>query len=145
MRFRLLIIALIIGCFCGKSFSQEDEKPTFVTVDQMPEYIGGMDAMFEYLSKNLRYPEDAINAGIQGIVYVSFVVTVTGKVTEAKILRGIHESCDAEALRVVQEMPYWIPGSQRGKKVNVQFNLPVRFILGNQKMKKSKKRKRSKK
>ena len=71
----------------------------------------------------------AKDAGVQGIVYVTFVVEPDGNITNVKVLRGIGAGCDDEALRVVKAMPKWKPGKQRGKSVRVQFNLPIRFTL----------------
>ena len=71
----------------------------------------------------------AIENGVQGTVYVSFVVESDGRINEAKVLRGIGSGCDEEALRVVKSMPNWTPGTQRGKPVRVRYNLPIRFHL----------------
>ena len=95
----------------------------------MPVFPGGEGALNKYLITNLKYPDAALKQKIQGKVYVAFVVDYTGKVTDAKILRGIGGGCDEEALRVMRSMPAWIPGKQNGKAVNVQFNLPVVFSI----------------
>jgi len=128
---------LLIFAFSSTSlYAQEDTSPEiFTIVENNPEFIGGQDAMYEYLAKNLSYPAAAKDAGIQGIVYVTFVIIETGKVTGVKLLRGIGGGCDEEALRVVESMPYWNAGTQRGKKVKVQFNLPIRFYLAPNKKK----------
>jgi TonB family protein len=98
-------------------------------VEVMPEYPGGHEALFAYISENIKYPEKAKKEKIQGRVFVSFVVEKSGKVTNVSILRGIGGGCDEESLRVVSEMPIWKPGLQDGKPVRVQFNLPIKFAL----------------
>ena len=107
----------------------EEEPEVFLIVEDPPSFPGGEAKMFEYLGKNLKYPPMAKDAGIQGIVYVTFVVLEDGDVTDVKVLRGIGGGCDEEAIRVVKNMPKWKPGKQRGKAVRVQFNLPIRFTL----------------
>lgn len=106
-----------------------EEEEIFTIVEEMPGFPGGEKALFEYLAKNTDYPAMAADAGIQGVVYVTFVVDTDGKVKDARVLRGIGGGCDKEALRVVNSMPSWAPGRQRGKNVKVQYNLPIRFIL----------------
>lgn len=107
------------------------EEEIFTVVETMPEFPGGVKAMYEYLGKNIKYPEVAKEAGIQGKVYVSFVVGKNGEITDVKVLRGIPggKMCDDEAVRVVKAMPKWNPGKQRGKAVKVSYMLPVQFTL----------------
>lgn len=105
------------------------EDKIFTIVEQMPQFPGGDAALLKYLSNNIKYPPIAKDAGIQGTVYVTFVVNVEGKVKDVKVLRSIGGGCDEEAVRVVQSMPSWSPGKQRGKPVPVQYNLPIRFTL----------------
>ncbi|MCD4725977.1 MAG: TonB family protein [Bacteroidales bacterium] len=106
-----------------------DEAPIFTVVESMPEFRGGMSELYPYLQKNMKYPVMAKESGIQGKVYVTFVVEKNGSITDVKVLRGIGGGCDEEAIRVVAGMPKWKPGKQRGKPVRVQYNLPVRFTL----------------
>lgn len=105
------------------------ENGVFTVVEQMPEFPGGENARFEFLSKNIVYPTLAAENGIQGTVYLSFIVKKDGRITDARILRGIGGGCDEEALRVVRNMPPWKPGKQNGKHVDVLFNMPVIFKL----------------
>ena len=105
------------------------EEKIFTIVEEMPEFPGGQEALFKYLGKSIDYPQMAADAGIQGVVYVTFVVDNDGKVKGARVLKGIGGGCDEEALRVVNNMPKWSPGKQRGKSVKVQYNLPIRFTL----------------
>ncbi len=106
-----------------------EEEQIFAVVEAMPEYPGGEIARMKYLADNIKYPTMARESGIQGRVYVTFVVERDGSVTDVRVLRGIGGGCDEEAIRVVTNMPKWIPGRQRNKPVRVQFNLPVRFTL----------------
>ena len=85
--------------------------------------------LYKYLAENIKYPQMAKESGIQGRVFVTFVVEKDGRVTDVRVLRGIGGGCDEEAIRVVQNMPKWTPGKQRGKSVRVQYNLPVKFTL----------------
>lgn len=106
-----------------------DEKQIFVVVEQMPSYPGGNKALMKFLSKNIKYPQIAADNGIQGKVYLKFVIERNGSVGEVIVLRGVDKSLDKEAVRVVKSMPKWKPGKQRGKAVRVWFNLPVVFRL----------------
>ncbi len=106
-----------------------DETEIFTVVESMPEFPGGAGEMMTFIAKNVKYPSMARESGIQGRVFVNFVVEPNGSVSNGKVLRGIGGGCDEEAIRVVQSMPKWTPGKQRGKAVRVSFNLPVRFTL----------------
>lgn len=106
-----------------------EEEPIFVIVESMPEFPGGEEARLKYLNDNVRYPDMAKEAGIQGRVFVEFVVEKDGSVTNVRVVRGIGGGCDEEAIRVVENMPRWIPGRQRNVPVRVRFNMPIRFIL----------------
>jgi protein TonB len=105
------------------------EENIFTVVESMPVFKGGNAALNPYLSANIKYPVMAKESGIQGKVYITFVVEKDGSITDVKLLRGIGGGCDEEAIRVVKNMPKWTPGKQRGKPVRVQYNLPVRFTL----------------
>lgn len=106
----------------------KDEAP-FVTVEQQPEYPGGLDALRTFLSKNLNYPRAAASSGVSGRVYVSFVVNTDGSLTDIQVLKGIGFGCDEEAVRVMHKMPHWRPGKQSGRTVRVKYNLPISFTL----------------
>ena len=101
----------------------------FTIVENMPQYTGGDEARMKFLIANIKYPESAKQEGLQGTVYVSFVVEKDGQIANVKILRGIGKACDDEAFRVVSAMPKWIPGKQKGQAVRVQFNMPIKFTL----------------
>lgn len=107
----------------------EGESTIFVVVEQEPSFPGGMDSMYAFIQRNLRYPTQAIDNDVSGKVYVTFVVEKDGSISNPKLLRDIGFGCGAEAIRVVKAMPKWNPGKQRGKPVRVQFNLPVSFSL----------------
>ena len=101
----------------------------FDVVEEMPQFPGGAAALMQYLSKNIRYPEEAHKNNIQGRVIVNFIVETDGSITEAKVTRSIHPLLDAEALRVINAMPKWNPGMQGGKPVRVKYTVPVTFKL----------------
>jgi periplasmic protein TonB len=106
-----------------------EEDVIFTVVEDQPSFPGGEEARIRFLQENLRYPQMAREAGIQGTVFVTFVVERDGSVTDVRVLRGIGGGCDEEAVRVVRNMPRWQPGRQRGQPVRVQFNMPIRFVL----------------
>jgi TonB family protein len=103
----------------------------FYKVDEMPEFPGGEAALRNFLANSVKYPEIAKENGIQGKVYITFIVTKEGKVTEPEIARGVDPSLDKEALRVVSSLPDWKPGKQHGQPVNVSYTVPITFALQN--------------
>nr|WP_319266827.1 M56 family metallopeptidase [uncultured Draconibacterium sp.] len=107
----------------------DEEDQVFFIVEEMPEFPGGDIALRKFIANSIKYPEIAIEKGIQGKVYVTFVVTGDGKIANAKIARGVDPSIDKEALRVVNTLPKWKPGYQRGKTVNVSYTVPINFVL----------------
>lgn len=108
---------------------EAEEEQIFTIVEEQPSFPGGVEEMYKYLGKAVKYPEMAKDAGISGTVYVTFEVDKEGNIKDVKVLRGIGGGCDEEAIRVVKAMPKWKPGKQRGKAVRVQFNLPIKFTL----------------
>ena len=101
----------------------------YVITEQMPTYPDGDAALMAFISKNLKYPEEAIRKKIEGKVILGFVIDSTGVVKDVSVLRSLEPACDKEAIRVVKLLPRWIPGKQDGKKVNVRYTLPVIFKL----------------
>lgn len=97
--------------------------------EKMAEFPGGTEALYKYLSENLRYPSMARDQGIQGKVYVKFVVSSTGQISKIKVLRGIGGGCDEAAEVVVKDMPKWTPGEVAGEPVASYFTLPIKFVL----------------
>lgn len=101
----------------------------FKVVEVDPEFPGGEEALYKYLAENIKYPEKAKNNKVEGRVYITFVIEKDGNVSDAKVLRSVNEELDAEALRVINAMPKWKPGMQRGVPVRVQYNIPISFKL----------------
>ena len=109
------------------------ESDVVMFADVMPEYPGGTNAMFDFIRKNVKYPESAKEKGIEGRVYVNFVIDKDGSISDIKVLRGLCKEIDEEAVRVVKAMPKWNPGMQDGEPVRVQYMLPFYFkISGNE-------------
>ena len=106
-----------------------DENVWCYVSEQMPTYPDGDAALMAFISKNLKYPEEAIKKKIEGKVILGFVIDSTGVVKDVSVLRSIEPACDKEAIRVVKLLPRWIPGKQDGKNVNVRYTLPVIFKL----------------
>lgn len=107
----------------------EVENKVFDVVEQMPSFPGGLSALMQYLSSNIKYPVVAQENGVQGRVVVSFVVERDGSITDVQVARSVDPSLDREAQRVVRNMPRWIPGKQNGQAVRVKYNVPVAFRL----------------
>jgi TonB family protein len=135
-----LIIPVVATSFALVSWTMNEKRiPTSATsthidttigeVEKMPEYQGGMEALSNYLSTNIQYPETAKNNKIEGKVIISFMVEATGKVSKCVVKESAHADLDNEALRVVSSMPDWIPGEKDGKKVGVEMTLPIVFKL----------------
>jgi TonB family protein len=101
----------------------------YQVVEEQPLFPGGMDKMTEFLQKNIQYPSLCKKDGIQGRVIVQFVINKDGSICDAKVLKSAHPQLDAEALRVINTMPRWIPGKMKGKNVRVLYTLPVYFRL----------------
>jgi TonB family protein len=113
----------------------ERKDTTYVTVDQMPEYPGGPLALQKYIAASVKYPQDAQQKGISGRVFVTFVVNKEGEVDQARVVRGVDPSLDAEALRVMNSIPKWTPGYEKGEAVNVTYTVPINFSLKDDKKK----------
>ena len=130
--FKFILLFVFFTLFClGNSQAKENKsrKGVYSTVEKMPEYPGGMEALKNDIMNNIRYPELAKKNGIQGKVYVSFVIDKKGKVTDARVVKGVDSSLDQESLRVISNLKDWTPGMEKGKKVKVEFTLPINFAL----------------
>lgn len=156
------ILLLMLLAFVGSiSFAQEikteeiitiesdtNDDAVFVLVEQMPEFPGGEEELFKFLSATIIYPIEARDSGIEGTVYVNFTVENDGAINDVKVIRGVHPLLDEEAVRVIESFPKWKPGKQKGKTVRVSYNIPLSFVLKNidenQKKKKTKKKKKKK-
>ncbi|MBL8002813.1 MAG: TonB family protein [Flavobacteriales bacterium] len=107
----------------------EEEIFDLAAVQEQPEFPGGMEEMYKYLGRLQKYPDMEADAGIQGKVYVEFVVEKDGRVTDVKLKKGVSDGLDKEAMRLVKAMPAWNPGKMNGKAVKCRFVLPVKFTL----------------
>ncbi|WP_316830751.1 TonB family protein [Pedobacter aquatilis] len=107
----------------------------FVSIEKVPEFPGGMNKFYEYLSKSIKYPESAQDNNVQGKVWLSFTVEKNGNLTDIKVTRGLGSGTDEEAKRVLEESPKWIPGIQNGKAVRVKYNININFTLDSSKEK----------
>jgi TonB family protein len=106
-----------------------DENGVHQVCEEMPEFPGGMHECMKWLGKNIKYPTESIEKGVQGRVIIQFVVEKDGSITDAKVVRGVDPLLDAEALRVINQLPKWKPGKQKGEAVRVKYTLPVAFRL----------------
>jgi protein TonB len=109
--------------------TEDDPNKIFTSVEQVPEFPGGLSAFGKYLEKNIRYPAVARENNTQGKVFVSFVCERDGSLTDVKVARGIGDGCDEEAVRVIKASPHWKPGIQNGRPVRVQYSVPISFTL----------------
>ena len=131
------IVFLLTTVLCQAQNKENKSKDgVYEEVEEMPEYPGGEAALRNDLAANIKYPEEAKKAGIQGKVFVSFVVDEQGKVTNATIARGVDPSLDKESLRVINELKTWKPGKEKGKAVKDAFTVPINYALDDKKDKK---------
>ena len=130
-RFLLLLSAILLTnmAFCQEEKKVSVDDEVFVVVEEQAEFPGGLDSMYAYIHKNLKYPELAKEKGIEGRVFVNFIIEKDGSISNVKILRGIGGFCEEAAVEMVKNMPKWKPGKQRGKAVRVKYTLPVMFRL----------------
>lgn len=108
-----------------------EDPDLFMIVEDMPSFPGGNEAYVEFLGRNIKYPKKARDLGIEGKVYVTFIVNKDGALTDFQIIRGIGAGCDEEALRVLTNSPNWIPGKQRGRTVKTKMQAAITFKLDN--------------
>ena len=109
--------------------SEVFESKVFTIVEKMPEFSGGISKMMEFMRRNIKYPASAKAQNISGKVYVNFIVDGTGDISSIRVIRGVNNALDQEAIRVISSMPKWNPGMQRGVPVDVSFNIPINFVL----------------
>lgn len=105
------------------------EESYFRFVETLPSFPGGVEALMGFMRSNLKYPLDAADAGIQGTVLVTFVITKLGQIEDVSVLKGVSRQLDAESLRLISKMPNWIPATTNGKPIDAQFSLPIKFAL----------------
>lgn len=120
----------IIEFAVTEEVEEEVADEIFDVVEDQPEFPGGEAALYKYIGENIDYPSQARRMGIEGRVYVQFVVDADGSITQVQAVRGIGAGCDEEAVRVVKSMPKWNPGRQRGRAVRVKMIVPINFKLG---------------
>lgn len=113
----------------GECFDEQGNKIPYCSYQELPEFTGGLSAMFKFIGSELTYPKYARKKGIEGTVYVVFIVDRDGSIVEIMVRRGVEEHLDAEAVRVVKAMPKWKPGKFEGELVRYMFTLPVKFKL----------------
>lgn len=111
------------GSSLSNSWVDEDGEIIYKKTEVPPEFVGGKEALFEYINSNIKYPEDVA----RGNVYVAFVITKDGDIRDVRVVKGINEGCDKEALRLIKDMPKWDPGMQKGKIVSSVYGLPIIF------------------
>ncbi len=132
MKYFLLVTYLVFSLF---SFSQKDSTKSksglWKKVDVMPEFSGGQAELFKYLGNNLKYPPYCRNNGIQGKVYISFIVLKDGNLDSIKVTRGVHPLLDEQAIEIIKAMPKWKPGQSNGEAVDVKYNMPINFVVHN--------------
>lgn len=128
MKYILIVLSITL---CQISFGQyeKEQEDIFVLANPEPQFPGGDEALVQFLKDNTVYPPAALEAEIQGKVYIQFVVEKDGSLTDIEVVKGAHELLDKEALRVVKSMPNWIPGELEGEKVRVRFVVPIFFKL----------------
>lgn len=119
--------------FMSSAIAQTDStmqpERVYEFVEQMPEFPGGMAALFEYVGVNIHYPQAALDSSIEGVVYLKFIVREDGSISNITILRDIGAGCGEEAVRVVGSMPKWLPAKQNDKPVAVFYKLPIKFTI----------------
>ena len=130
-RFLLLLSAILLTniAFCQEETKTSGDEPVFVIVEEQAEFPGGLDSMYAYIQKNLVYPEKAKAEGIEGRVFVQFVIEKDGSISNILIKRAIGGGCEEAVVEMIKNMPKWKPGKQRGKPVRCQFTLPIKFEL----------------
>lgn len=103
------------------------DKDTFETADIMAEFPGGVPASGRFLRDNIQYPKEALRAGIQGLVFLEFVVEKDGSISNVEVYRGLGYGCDKEAIRLIQSMPKWTPASKNGSAIRQRMRFTIRF------------------
>lgn len=138
-----LTVLLMISASCSRDMASEESQVSpnnennmeiipgdqLKDLDVQPQFTGGIQAMYEFLGSAIKYPEEAKKKGLGGKVFISFVISNTGKIVNVKVVKGIHPLLDEEALRAISSMPNWTPGELNGKKVAVEYFIPVLFTL----------------
>ena len=127
-----ILFLLLLGFTCSFSaFAQKKEKEAdfYTIVETMPIYPGGDKALLDFVAETVSYPKKAKDANITGVVYVSYIVNKKGKTIKVRVVRGAHPLLDKAGLKCIKKLKGYKPGTQKGKPVNVQFTIPIRFVL----------------
>lgn len=126
-----LIFSLLFLFFVSDLLAQTDttkkDSSTIYVEDIQPEFSGGMEALYNFIYSNLKFPAKSKLEGVKGKVFVKFIIAENGKVQDVKVAKGINEELDLEAVRVISILPDWKPGEQNGKKVRVAYTIPILF------------------
>jgi periplasmic protein TonB len=130
-----LFIILALAVFAGNAVMAQTDETVYENVDTLPEYSGGLKEMYNYIGKNLKYPEAAVKANITGKVFVKMIVEKDGSIKSTSIVKGIGFGCDEEVERIVKAMPKWSAGMKDGKAVRTAYVLPVMFAMDSKKTK----------
>ena len=125
----MMAVMCLMTASAQKTVVSQSKQSVFDSVEQMPEFPGGMSALIDFLSSNIKYPEDAIKQNVGGRVMVMFVVETDGSISNVRVARTVFPSLDSEAIRVVKSMPKWKPGKEKGRVVRVNYTLPVIFSI----------------
>ena len=131
---KLLLVAGLLSILSFTTHAQDAEPATkkeqvFTFVEQMPAFPGGEQAMYKYIKETLRYPEEAMDEGLEGRVYIKFIVSETGEIKDVMPAKPAEKSLQDEAIRIISSMPNWTPGKQNGRAVSVYFTLPISFKI----------------
>lgn len=144
-----LILATLLMAASYATAQEDNDNDEFICgtfISNSPEFPGGTDSLYKFLESNLKYPEDAKKDSIQGRVICRFTIDTDGSITDIRVLRSVHPSLDAEAVRVLSAMPKWVPAETDGKKTRCKFVFPVVFKMDTDKQdKKGKDKKKNKK
>lgn len=126
-----VILALLIASsgVVAQETKDVDDSSFFTLVETMPEYKGGESALLSWIGKNVEYPKKAKKKRIEGVVYVSYIVDVDGKVVDVRVVRGVHKLLNKAAVKCIKKLSGYTPGRQKGKPVKVQFTIPIRFKM----------------
>lgn len=126
---KLFLIMFFMAFVSVNAYSQSDDSDNEVysMVDERAQFPGGQNEMLKYLQENLQYPEDAKANNVHGRVIVKFIVERDGSLSDIKVMKGIGSGCNEEAIRLIQSMPKWKPGKNKGKEVRVSMMVPVNF------------------
>lgn len=137
-----LFLLVVVFFFSTALFGQTNptnSEPIFTTTETMPEFPGGQEAMYSFITNEIVYPQDAREKGVTGTVLVKFVVEKDGSVSNAEVIVPLYPSIDKESVRTIMAMPKWKPGMQEGKPVRCYYNIPLKFWMSKKDIKAAKK------